>query len=104
MLYRVAATTLNLRIAPGSRPGVAVLYRVPIGTILKTDLTVDDAGQPARVGYDDPTTPQPARVSAAWVRVIAFQRPGFAWEELRTPVYAAYEWLVLERDAQGVPL
>lgn len=104
MIYRVQADSLKLRAAPGTNATIAVLQRVPLGTLLQTDLTVDSDGQPVRTGFDDPATPQPARVSSAWVRVVAFQRPRGAWQQLKTPAYAAYEWLELERTPAGYPV
>lgn len=104
MIYRVRADSLKLRAAPGTDATVAVLKRVPRNSLLQTDLTVDSAGQPMRTGFDDPATPQPARVSSAWVRVVAIQLPGRAWQQLKANAYAAYEWLELERNAAGYPI
>jgi len=104
LIYRVQADTLRLRIKPGTSEQIAVLYRVPRDTLLQTDLLVDDANQPMRTGYDDPTTPQPARVSSAWLRVVGFKRPGGLWQSIKTPVYAALEWCEVERTPAGYPL
>lgn len=104
MIYRVRATSLKLRLAPGTGAKVAAPPSVPLGTLLQTDLTVDSDGQPMRTGFDDPATPQPARVSSAWVRVVAFQLPGRAWQQLKTSAYAAYEWLEIERTEAGYPV
>lgn len=104
MIYRTKAATLRLRIKPGTADTIAVLYRVPFGTLLQTDLLVDSANQAIREGYDDPTTPEPARVSSAWLRVIAFMRPDGLWQHLKTPVYAALEWCEVERTEAGYPL
>ena len=102
MLYRTTADTLNLRVAP--RVDAARLRQLPKGTLIRTDLTVDSQGAPMRTGHDDPTTPEPARVSSAWVRVVAYQSLQGVWVDLKTPLFAAYEWLELERNSQGVPL
>lgn len=104
MIYRVRADSLKLRLAPGTGAKKAAPPSVPLGTLLQTDLTVDSAGQPMRTGFDDPATPQPARVSSAWVRVVAIQLPGRAWQQLKAHAYAAYEWVELERNAAGYPI
>jgi hypothetical protein len=101
LIYRTTVN-LNLRIAP--RISAAASRLVPRNTLIRTDLTVDDPRAMPRTGYDDPTTPEPARVSSAWVRVVAYQSQRGAWVALKTPLYAAYEWLELERNASGVPL
>jgi hypothetical protein len=104
VIYRVKASTLRLRIATGTDDKIAVLYRVPRDTLLQTDLLVDAANQTLRTGYDDPDTPQPARVSSAWLRVVAFMRADGLWQYLKTPVYAALEWCEVERTEAGYPL
>lgn len=103
MIYRTTAN-LNLRVAPSPERGISVVRTLPKGSLIRTDLTVDDPRAMPRTGYDDPTTPEPARVSSAWVRVVAYQSQRGAWIALKTPLFAACEWLELERNASGVPL
>lgn len=103
MRYTVRADSLNLRVAPSTT--AAVIVRLPQGATVTTDLTVGRPDLPDRTGYDDPTTPQPARVSSDWVRVVAYQRsPATPPVRLRTPLYAAYEWVEPVRDAAGYPV
>ena len=98
MRYIVRASTLNLRTRPTTWGRVA--RSVPRDTLLTTDLTV--AGDIDIIGYDDPATPQPARVSRDWVEIRSLQLPNDAPEAIDPPLFAALAWLELDTSTSGL--
>lgn len=88
-IYTVQAATLNLRPHPKviGQPD----RQVPRGTLLVVDTLVVGDG-PQIVGYDDPSTPQPANVSRHWAHVVGYTLPdGRTVPGLN--LYAALAWL-----------
>jgi len=85
--YRVLAPSgSRVRSAPGLHG--AVLATLPLGTLVQADRVA--VGPEDIPGYDDPTTPEPARRTNGWAHLIA-------------PVvgYAALAWL---EEVHGAPL
>lgn len=89
-LYRVKANLLNLRSAPDG----SIVGRLPLNTLVESDLLVAGTGA-LRTGWNDPETPQGPRLSNDWVRVVKVQKPGEDWAPLSG--FAALEWLAEER-------
>jgi hypothetical protein len=85
--YIVKASSLNLRSQP--RLTGLVLAAVARDTLLITDLTVDGD---LIVGYDDPTTPEPARQTRAWGHVTSYTPP--QGQPHSIDAYASLAWVV----------
>jgi hypothetical protein len=85
--YLVKASSLNLRSTPHLTG--KVLATVARDTLLVTDLTVDGD---LIVGYDDPTTPEPARQTRAWAHVTSYTPPDGQPHSISA--YASLAWVV----------
>ena len=84
--YTVKADTLRVRAIPSLAPAPPILGTLHQGQVIESTLLT--AGDLV-TGWDDPTTPQPARSSYAWVHLV---RGG----------WVAEAWLEPVRDAGGV--
>lgn len=90
--WRVLAPS-GVSLRADARAKAQRLAGLPQGAILYVDLIQDYLDNDTRVGYDDPATPEPARTSSAWLRVVAYQAtPTTRVVALRTPAYVALEW------------
>ena len=78
MKYRVCADTLRVRFAPSLQPNIRIVDTLRRDQVIETDLLT--AGDLV-VGWDDPTTPQPARASYAWVHLVSGGWVAEAWLE-----------------------
>lgn len=72
MQYRVK-TTLSLRQRPDERS--TRLRLLPMAALVTTDRTVASESGTVFEGPDDPTTPEPARHSSAWVHITRILTP-----------------------------
>lgn len=96
-VYRVMASKLHVHPAP--RVKSPILIGIPSGWSLLTDsVTVGDYV----IGYDDPSTPEPARQTDAWVHVQQVLIP----DQLPRPLvgFASLAWLRRTLDDPVTPM
>ena len=101
MLYTVKASTLNLRKTPDT--GQPPAQQVPLGTILHSDRL--EVGHGAQViGFDDPSTPEPAKRSRHWIHVTAYTLPDHRTVE-GLDLYASLAWVEqIQGSPPGLPI
>lgn len=97
--YTVKASTLNLRPQPLAQGAPAA--QVPLGTILYSDRLEVGHG-PQVVGYDDPSTPEPAKRTRHWVHVTGYQLPDHRIIE-GVDLYASLAWVEEYQGPAGLP-
>lgn len=86
MQYTVLASpVVNVRQRPSARS--AVVTTIPFGQLVTADGLHHDEQHARTIGYDDPATPEPARVSYLWAHTTApvVGYVSMAWLQLYTP-------------------